>query len=500
MNMNPIGLRSALSVQTLVDMRGTLTDLQRQLGTGKKADSYAGIGLSRGLTVGMRNQLSGIAGYNDTISLVQIRIQVATMSLQAMDNASRSMKLTTLQSPFSLNGGNQTVDQKTAMSVVDQMVGLLNTQAGDRFIFSGKATDRPSTVNTDVLMNGSGSRAGLKQIIDERRQADLGAGGLGRLVISTPTATSVTLGEDVAGSPFGFKLAGVNSGLTGATVTGPAGAPLAIGVDFTANPLPGETIELSFNLPDGSVERLALTATSSATPGPGEFAIGATPADTAANFQAVLTSGVIALGATALTAASAVAAGNDFFDMDDANPPRRVDGPPFDSATALRAGTPSDTVSWYTGEAGSDPARQTATGRVDQSLVVSYGARANEEAIRVSLQSMAVFAAVTFSDSDPNAMGAYDALKVRASNGLNGSPGQQAIADIEAEMSGAAAASSAAKSRHQQNTVILENFLYEIEGIPQEEVAAKILSLQTSLQATLQTTAMLLQTSLLKYL
>ncbi len=47
---------------------------------------------------------------------------------------------------------------------------------------------------------------------------------------------------------------------------------------------------------------------------------------------------------------------------------------------------------------------------------------------------------------------------------------------------------------------MLENFLYEIEGIPQEEVAAQILSLQTSPQATLQTTAMLLQTSLLKYL
>ena len=36
--------------------------------------------------------------------------------------------------------------------------------------------------------------------------------------------------------------------------------------------------------------------------------------------------------------------------------------------------------------------------------------------------------------------------------------------------------------------------------MPTEEVAAQILALQTSLQASLQTTAMLLQTSILKYL
>ena len=40
-------------------------------------------------------------------------------------------------------------------------------------------------------MNGDGARAGLKQIIAERKQADLGADGLGRLVISAPTTTSV---------------------------------------------------------------------------------------------------------------------------------------------------------------------------------------------------------------------------------------------------------------------------------------------------------------------
>ncbi len=500
MNMNPIGLRSALSVQTLVDMRSDLTDLQRQLGTGKKSDTYAGIGLSRGLAVGMRNQLSGISGFSDTIGLLDVRLKLGTTALSQMDTLMRSVKNMTLHSTFTLTGGSQTTDQKTAMAGVDQLLGLLNTKAGDRYLFSGKATDQPSVASIEQIMNGDGARAGLRQIIEERHQADLGADGLGRLAIGTPTATSVSIAEDVAGSPFGLKLAGVHSTLSGATVSGPAGSPPGIEVDFTADPVAGETIEFSFTLPDGTSERIVLTATNSATPGPGEFQIGATPADTAANLQAGLTSAVSKLGATTLTAASAVAAGNDFFNTDAANPPKRVDGPPFDTATALVDGTASDTVAWYTGEAGSDPARQTATGRVDQSLTVSYGARANEEAIRVALQNIAVFAAVTYSGSDPNEAASYDALKLRTTAGLNGTPGQQQIADIQAELAGAQSAMKAASARHQQSAAVLQGFLEDVEGVTPEEVAAKILALQTSLQATLQTTAMLLNTNILKYL
>ena len=53
MIVNNLGMNSGLSVQTLIDMRNQLADLHRQLGTGKRADSYAGIGLDRGLTVGL---------------------------------------------------------------------------------------------------------------------------------------------------------------------------------------------------------------------------------------------------------------------------------------------------------------------------------------------------------------------------------------------------------------------------------------------------------------
>ena len=57
------------------------------------------------------------------------------------------------------------------------------------------------------------------------------------------------------------------------------------------------------------------------------------------------------------------------------------------------AGTAANTVIWYTGDTGTDPARSTATARIDQSLSVSYGVRANENGIRTLVQNVATFAA-----------------------------------------------------------------------------------------------------------
>src|SRR5262249_16315385 len=152
-----------------------------------------------------------------------------------------------------LDDTGHTVGQTNAGVQLDELLNLLNTQVGDRYIFSGRALDTPAAESLAHILDGDGARAGFKQVVTERNQADLGANGLGRLVIPPPPGNVVSVSEDVSGSPFGFKLAAVNSGLTNATVTGPAGVPPAISVDFSAgDPNPGESIKFSFTLPDGS--------------------------------------------------------------------------------------------------------------------------------------------------------------------------------------------------------------------------------------------------------
>jgi flagellin-like hook-associated protein FlgL len=194
-----------------------------------------------------------------------------------------------------------------------------------------------------------------------------------------------------------------------------------------------------------------------------------------------------------------VKATNDFYAADANHPPPRVDGPPFDTATALRAGTASDTVIWSSPDAANDPARSTAAVRIDPALVVSYGTRADEEGIRSIVRNVAMLAAVQLG-SGPNATAFNDALSTRVVTGLSGSPGTQSVVDIEADLAGAQTSMQTMKTRHQQTSATLTNMLQQLNGVSNEEVGALILALQTQMQASMQTTAMLLQTSLVNYL
>ena len=109
-----------------------------------------------------------------------------------------------------------------------------------------------------------------------------------------------------------------------------------------------------------------------------------------------------------------MAAGNDFFTADVNNPPMRVAGPPFDTATALVAGTAADTRDLvYRRSRHRSGALDRDGARIDSSITVSYGMRANEEALRLAVQNIAVFAAVTYSPGDPQADASYAALKQR---------------------------------------------------------------------------------------
>jgi flagellar hook-associated protein 3 FlgL len=623
MAINSVSYGPTYLNQSLLNLNNQLATLQSQLTTGKKSTSYAGMGVNEGFAIAARSQLANISAFSDTMSNINTNIGVANTALQSMVDIGKTVQNSANSSSQTLNSAGQTIAQQTATSQLSSMLGILNTQAGDRYLFSGSAINTPSVASMDDILNGTTTQAGLKQVISERQQAD-GTTGLGRLVITSPTATSVQVAEDFAGSPFGMKLSAVSSSLTGATVTGPTGTPSAVSVDLGAtNPNNGDKVSFAFKLPDGTTESIQLTA-SSATPAPtGSFAIGATPTLTAGNLKAALNTAIATLAATSLVAASAIAAGSDFFSSagtatgsvvnnkaaipapitgatllsgaastdslttnfaagdtitvngtpitfvasgatgnnqlnvtdsvqtllkkidsitgtstpstisggvialhtdNAANltvtssnsaafaalgfgvtatatlPPLRVSGSPLSAATSLVSGTPANTITWYTGEAGQGSARATATARVDQSVTVQYGARANEAAIRSQLQTLAVFAAVTTSASNPNAAAQVAALSQRVTQNLLPQPGRQTIQDIQSDFATAQLTMKDATARQTQTQGMLQGIVDQAENVSPDQVASQILALQTALQASYQTTAMLAQLTLTKFL
>ena len=313
MAINGVSFGNSILNQSVVNIQNQLTSLQSQITTGKKSTTYAGLGVNEGFAIAARSQLAEISGFSDTATSINTNIGVANTGLQSLVDIGTTIQNSANSSSQALNSAGQTIAQQNATSQLSTALGILNTQSGDRFLFSGSAVNTPAVASFDDIINGNAPQAGLKQVISERQQADLGTSGLGRVVISSPTPTSVQVAEDVAGSPFGLKLSAISSSLTGSTVTGPTGSPAAVSVTLGANPNNGDQVSFKFNLPDGTTQRIQLTASSATPPPTGSFAIGATPAATAANLNAALTTAVGTLANTSLVAASAIAAGNDFF-------------------------------------------------------------------------------------------------------------------------------------------------------------------------------------------
>jgi flagellar hook-associated protein 3 FlgL len=508
MALTGIGASIQGSVLAQTNLQNQLDTLSRQLGTNQKAAVYSDLGAQAGISVGLDAQLAAMNAYNDTNTTVTTTMQLEQQALTSMASVGATAQQAAEQpGAFALNGNGQTATQAAAATQLDQILSSLNTQSGDNYLFSGSAVNQPSVADTNLILNGNGVQAGLKQVISERSQADLGTNGLGRLVIPAlaPLATTVSLSEDVFGSPFGFKIAGVNSNLTGATVTGPTtgspGNPVSVSVDLPSNPNNGDTISFALNLPDGTSQNITLTATSSATPGPNQFTIGATSDVTADNLQAALSTAVSNLAQTTLPAASAVAAANNFFSSD---PPLRVQAPTppatLGSATALVAGTSANTVFWYTGENGSTPARQTQLAQVGPDLTISYGMRAIEPAISNLVANVAVLAATSYSSSNPNASLSYTQLTQRVATNLSTQSGMQSIDDIEADIANAQLTAKNAQSQNAQTQNMITNLQQGIDGVSQDQIGTEILSIQNALQASYSTTSRLSELSLVNYL
>ncbi|MFZ3225303.1 MAG: flagellar biosynthesis protein FlgL [Xanthobacteraceae bacterium] len=493
MSITGPGSITAANVMAQNNLMNQLNTLSQELASGQAAQTYSGLQSQAGIALSLNAQLSALTGYSSTATTVGTTLSLAQSVLTQLGTAgSSTVQAINQQSAFQLNSDGQTTTQASAAVQLDNIVSLLNTQVGSNYIFSGSATNQPSVASASDILNGNGAQAGLTQVISERQQADLGVSGLGHLstAIGGGSGSTLTLSQD--GTPFGFQLTGVDSSLTGATVAGPSGSPASISVDLASNPNSGDSIQFQLTLPDGSTQTISLQATTNSPPGANQFTIGTLPSDTATNLQTALTTAITGLTQTALPAASAMAAANDFF----SDPPLRVNGSPPDTSTGLVNGTTANTVFWYTGENGSTPALQTATAQVGPGMTIDYGMRANEQALTTLVANVAVLAATTYSATDPNAQANYQALSQDVATNLDGPPGTQTVSDIEADLANVQTTVNNAGTLNTQTQTTLQDMLQNIDGVNQNQIGEDILTLQNSLSASMSVTARLAQMSL----
>jgi flagellin-like hook-associated protein FlgL len=310
------------------------------------------------MSLSVRSRLSKIEGFSANIDTVNLRLSFLDKTMTRLDAIEGETRNSAIQGQYGTNNINMATLPGLSKARLDELVTLLNSDVAGRYLFGGANTDSAPLPETTTLLDGQAGKAGFKAVVSERRAADAGLDGRGRLA-STHAAgtTTVELAEDGV-HPFGLKVSTVSTTSGAVTVTQPAPGTLPLGdqVSVTFDPAPadqiieGHTITMGFSLPDGTDTQITLRAVTAANASGSadEFVIGADAEETAANFKTTLDAKLLEVGGAELAAASTFEASENFFNGP-GEPVLRVDGDPA-TATALRVGTTADTVMWYRGQ------------------------------------------------------------------------------------------------------------------------------------------------------
>lgn len=175
----------------LADLRATLNDLQRQLATQKKTDSFAGFGVDAGRVQSLRTDLNEIDAYSTNIDRAVLRTKVMSETLTEITNIANQM----IDGFRLLQSGADGVDadflRNLAGNNLQYLGDLLNTEIQGSYLFSGNDIGNApftneATLNANIQaeyttwLAGGQTPAQLLANADALTGADLGyAGTLG---------------------------------------------------------------------------------------------------------------------------------------------------------------------------------------------------------------------------------------------------------------------------------------------------------------------------------
>lgn len=484
------------SAQSIAEIRDQINTLSRQLSTGKRASTISELGVDLSRSIDLRSRLSRLSVYDESIATTNTNFEAIINSIKSFSDVSSQIEVHTLSPATTPDSTNRNTIKTDLRRQFSQLVDYLNMEIGNRYLFGGKQTESAPVMDSNLILDGSNGKAGLTQYIAERQAADLGANGQGRLQTGS-SSTLVTLSETVPNGLFGFTIKSVLSKSAGITAHSPSGTPPQAGFSVTSQPAAGETLVVTLGLPDGTTTDVTLTASGGADSHP--FVIGTTLAETATNISTALQSALSATGKVELAAASAKAAAADFFKGSTTNPPRRVAGPPYDTATGFVAGTANNTVLWYQGTDDANDPRNDNVTKISDRLAIGFGARANEPGFMSTLAGTAMLAVTSFSTTDESlAKQQFSEMRDRARSFFS-----QSKADVVATSVSVMNSQKIAKTNsddHKAQKSVFETALADVENVPLDQTAVSLTSVQTQLQALYQLTAKLQSLSLANYL
>jgi len=128
-------------LQYLQQLQGQASNLESQIASGQKSQTYAGIAPQAAQVISLKATQSLQQGYMNTIDTVNTRLQTMNLAMQNISSIATSFQNTLSNSAFSPNGASV---QQTAQQLLVELGSYMNTQDGSRYVFSGNKTSTPT--------------------------------------------------------------------------------------------------------------------------------------------------------------------------------------------------------------------------------------------------------------------------------------------------------------------------------------------------------------------
>jgi flagellar hook-associated protein 3 FlgL len=136
---------SQLTTQLLIQAQTRVRDTQVQISTGKESDHFSGIASDANQLLAAKGALQRIEQYQSNNNLVGQRLAQMDSSLGGLDDLGNRLKTLLIQRLNDASSVPGTVSAE-ATQLLDQVVGDLNVQFGDQYLFGGSRTDAPPVV------------------------------------------------------------------------------------------------------------------------------------------------------------------------------------------------------------------------------------------------------------------------------------------------------------------------------------------------------------------
>ncbi|GGK19405.1 hypothetical protein [Salinarimonas ramus] len=159
------------TARMFVEMRKSAETLERQMATGKRSDTYSGLGFERRASLDLRARLSAYESYGDTITSADLRLKVMMSSVEGLEkiaSKTRSAAMEPLSGIVDATGTPQ--EAALARNNLAFAVEILNSDVNGRYVFAGRASDtRPMEAYQEIFTD---LRAAVAAIVPDPTDPD----------------------------------------------------------------------------------------------------------------------------------------------------------------------------------------------------------------------------------------------------------------------------------------------------------------------------------------